>query len=107
MAVMDVAFLFQSGIIPMWKLSEPTERFESRHRRYEKKHPRELEAVLNNSATYLAALQAGTNPLQVKFGFVRQEGQGVVRISQSGGGRSLAQTRLYLFPDMEDKILYQ
>jgi hypothetical protein len=90
----------------MWKL-EASERYEARHRRYEKKHPRELAAVLKNQATYLAALKVGTNPLQIKFGFVHPERQGVVALDQKGGGGSLAQTRLYVFPDTEDRVLYQ
>jgi hypothetical protein len=60
----------------MWRL-EPTEEYEARSRQYEKKHQREFTAVqVNQAATYLAALQAGANPLQIKFGFVHVEKQG-------------------------------
>jgi hypothetical protein len=86
---------------------EPTEEYEARSRQYEKKHPREFTAVQVNQATYLAALQAGANPLQIKFGFVHVETHGVIAVDQKRGGGKLAQTRLYLYPDTEDQVLYQ
>jgi len=90
----------------MWELL-PTEEFKARYRQYEKKRPRELSAVLVNQETYLAALRAGTNPLQIKFGFVHVEKHGVVALDQRRGGGKLAQTRLYLYPDTVERILYQ
>jgi hypothetical protein len=90
----------------MWKL-EPTEECGRRFRYYEKKRPRELKAVLVNQATYLAALQAGNKPLQIKYGFVHVEQNGVIALDQKRGGGNLAQTRLYLYPDTEAQVLYQ
>jgi hypothetical protein len=90
----------------MWKL-EPTEDYLRCSRYYEKKHRRELRAVLVNLATYVAALQVGTNPLQVKFGFIHPEGMGVIAIGEEGRGKSLAATRLYLYPDTSDRVVYQ
>ena len=98
--------LFQKGIMSMWTI-EPTEEYERRHRRYEKNHPRELKAVLVNQATYLAALQMGINPLQIKYGFIHPDGMGVISLDQKRGGGSLAETRLYLYPETENKVLYQ
>ena len=86
----------------MWKLT-PTKSYGIRQKRYQKKHKRQLAAVLNNLDTLLKAFQAGLKPLQVTtaFGFVHPEPNGVVSIDQKGGGLNLAQTRLYAYPDEE------
>lgn len=89
----------------MWKL-EPTEEYQRRHKRYEKDHPRELQAVLDNLDTYFKSLEEGVKPLQIKHGFLHNESLGVVAIDQKGGGRNLAQTRLYVYPDAETEVLY-
>ena len=89
----------------MWKLSATPE-YERRHKRYQKKHKKELLAVLDNLDTYLKALQAGTNPQQIKAGFVHPEPMGVVAIDQKGKGKNVAQTRLYVFADPKDEILH-
>src|SRR5262249_42670877 len=62
--------------------------------------------VLDNLDTYFKALEAGTNPLQIKHGFMHQEPLGVVAIDQKGGGKDLAQTRLYVYPDTETETLF-
>ncbi len=88
----------------MWTIS-PTERFSRQYKRYEKNHPRELQSVLRNLDAYFKALLAGAKPLQIKYGFVRSEGRGVWRIGQTGG-RSLAATRLYVYPDTDEEVLH-
>ena len=62
--------------------------------------------MLKNLATYFAALQCGNKPLQIKYGFIHPEPLGVVALDQSKGGKNLAQTRLYLYPDTDDEILH-
>jgi hypothetical protein len=89
----------------MWKL-ELTDEYERRHKRYAKNHPRELQAVLDNLDTYFKSLEAGVNPLQIKHGFLHNEPLGVVAIDQKGGGKNLAQTRLYVYPDTETEVLH-
>ncbi len=89
----------------MWKIRR-TDEFERRLKRYEKKLPRELEAVLDNLDTYFKTLVSGTKPKQAVFGFVHAEPGDVVAIDQKGGGRSLAQTRLYVYPDVARETLY-
>jgi hypothetical protein len=89
----------------MWKLVT-TDEYERRQRTYLKKHPRELQAVLDNLDTYFESLKTGTKALQIKHGFLHNEGQGVVAIDQKGGGSNLAQTRLYVYPSEEEEILY-
>src|SRR6266498_1699827 len=89
----------------MWKTFSTSE-YQTRLKRYVKNRPRELQAVLDNLDTYFGALQAGVKPLQIKHGFMHDEGKGVVAIDQKGGGKSLAQTRLYVFLDVNAEILY-
>ena len=72
----------------MWKL-EPTDEYNRRHRRYEKKHRRELEAMLDNLDTYHQALNAGTPIQQIQFGFVHAEPCGVKAVDQKGHGQGL------------------
>jgi hypothetical protein len=75
-------------------------------KRYEKKNPRELAAVLDNLDTDFKTLASGTKPKQAVFGFVHAEPNNVVAIDQKGGGRSLAQTRLYIYPDVTRETMY-
>lgn len=89
----------------MWQLA-PTDNYERQFRWYEKKRPRELEAVLRNLQTYFEALRAGNKPMQIKYGFVHVEPSGVFAIDQKGGVGKLAQTRLYVYPDTDTEILH-
>jgi hypothetical protein len=89
----------------MWEIKN-TDEYEKRLKHYQKKHPRELAAVLDNLDTYHRALVGGTRPKQAVFGFVHSEPFDVVAIDQKGGGASLAQTRLYVYPDVTRGILY-
>src|ERR1700757_3414309 len=89
----------------MWKL-ESADDYHRRHKRYEKNNPRELSAVLDNLDTYFKALEEGIKPLQIKHGFMHNEPLGVVAIDQKGGGKNLAQTRLYVYPDVETETLH-
>lgn len=89
----------------MWD-PESTDEFERRSKRYEKKHPRELKAVLANLAVIRASLQQGTNPQKLPFGFIHVEPHGVVAIDQKGGGKDLAQTRLYVYLDRDDQTIH-
>jgi hypothetical protein len=89
----------------MWTL-EWTDEFRRRYSRYEKNNPRELRAVLDNLDTYVLSIQAGAHPLVRAFGFVHTEPMGVIAIDQKGGGKALAQTRLYVYPDAKAKVLY-
>jgi putative component of toxin-antitoxin plasmid stabilization module len=89
----------------MWQ-AEPTDDYVRGHKFFEKKHPRELEAVTANLLRLREALQKGWKMAQIKYGFLRSEGRGVWRISEQGGGGSLKATRLYIFPDEDAEILY-
>jgi len=89
----------------MWTI-ERSDDYERRHRWYEKKRPRELLAVLSNLDTYFETLAAGVKPLQIKAGFIHPEPLGVVAIDQKGGGRNLAETRLYVYADIDRQVLH-
>lgn len=79
-----------------WMLEEAPI-FASRFRWYQKKHPNETRAALNNLDTYLTALNSGVKPPLIQAGFIHREPQGVVAIDQKGGKGSLKQTRLYMY----------
>jgi len=65
----------------MWKFKR-TDEYIRKHARYEKKgYGDEIIASLNNVDTYFRALEAGANPLQISFGFVHDERQGVWAIA--------------------------
>jgi hypothetical protein len=89
----------------MWKM-EKEDDYLRRADRFSKKHRREWVAVHDNLDTYYKALLQGAKPLQIKFGFMHNEPQGVVAIDQKGGGKSLMQTRLYVFPFVEKEVLH-
>lgn len=88
----------------MWT-QEATQTYTARIKWLAKKREREYRGVLKNLNTYFTALCAGANPLQIKFGFIHPERRGVVALDQ-GGGRGMAETRLYVFPDDRDKVLW-
>lgn len=82
-----------------WKLT-PSEKYLSRYGVYEKKHPRELRAVLSNLSSFQTLLDSGVPLPQVTFGWLHREPKGIKAITEKGGhGRGLKATRLYLYPD--------
>lgn len=89
----------------MWTLEQEDD-YVRRHKRFEKKRPRELKATLGNLAKFLASLNAGARAFQIKAGFVHHEPDGVIAISQQGGGGNLAETRLYTFPNGQTETLH-
>jgi hypothetical protein len=92
-------------MVSMWEL-EPTDEFARRFKRYEKKHPRELKAVLANLEVIQESLQSGTNPQKLPFGFIHIEQRGVIAIDQKRGGKNLAQTRLYVYLDRDTETIH-
>lgn len=81
----------------MWTL-RPTDEYSRRLRQFSKKHPRELQAMLDNLDTYLQTLQAGVHPRQVRHGFTHDETHGAIAIDQKGTKGKPTQTRLYVLP---------
>ena len=94
-----------------WDIQE-TDKFARDKKRYFKKQKNELIATLNNLETYYRTLQKLGNPLQVKAGFIHVEPNGIKAIDQSGSEEvlgkkiKLRQTRLYVYPETDTKILH-
>jgi len=80
--------------------------FEARFKRFQKKHPEEAKAVLNNLDSYFRALCAGANPVNIQVGFIHHEPEGIKALDQKGGKGNMMQSRLYAFPETETKILH-
>lgn len=92
----------------MWTVQE-TDDYERDRRWFARKRPHELAAVVDNAEAYAIALEAGANPLQVlSFGYVHDERQGLYAVDQKHAAtkRKLAETRLYLYPELETKTLF-
>ncbi len=89
-----------------WSI-ESTDAYERAHKYYEKKHPAELMAVLDNLDRYFKTVSHGVHPHFVVAGYIHDEGKGVKALDQKGGGRGkLQQTRLYIYPDAEARVIY-
>jgi hypothetical protein len=89
----------------MWQI-EPILTWEKDKKWYEKKRPNELAAVLHNLGRYFSQLEASPNPKSFMAGYMHTEPHGVVAIDQKGGGSNLQETRLYVYPHEERKVLY-
>jgi hypothetical protein len=89
----------------MWH-AQPTEEYIRRVKLFGKKHPRELQAMLNNLQAYLESLQCGTPLLQIRHGFMHQETHGAIAIDQKGTQGKPRQTRLYVFADRNSETLH-
>ncbi len=82
-----------------WTL-ETTDKFERVFKRYEKKDPKILEAILVNLDKYLYALEEHGTPQKITAGFIHSEPLGVKAIDQKGGKEKLKETRLYIYSDI-------
>ncbi len=89
----------------MWQI-EATPQWDRDRKWYEKKRPAELAAVLHNLKRYVLQLNAAPNPKAFTTGYMHHEPRGVVALDQKGGGANLQETRLYVFPNEEQKVLY-
>ena len=76
--------IFQKRIdLTAWKIQK-SPFFESRFKRFQKNHPNETRAMLNNLDSYLTALNEGTNPVNLTAGFIHHEPDGIKGIDQKG-----------------------
>lgn len=90
----------------MWSLAYSTQ-WPRDVKHYQKKHARELAAVLHNlKERYLAMLNVCSNSKAVQAGFLHHEPDGIVAIDQKGGGTGLQETRLYTFADDKTNTLW-
>jgi putative component of toxin-antitoxin plasmid stabilization module len=69
------------------------------------KHTREYESLFANLEKILRILRGGNKIGSFGIGFFRSEGEGVYRIGQTGVP-SAKESRLYIFPDEQNRICY-
>lgn len=73
--------------------------------RFAKKHRTEFNSLFANLNKVIAILNAGNRLGAFKVGFFRSEGEGVYRIGQTGV-RSAKESRIYVFPDETNWVMY-
>lgn len=89
----------------MWSL-EPLLQWRRDYSLFAKKFPNEAAAALANLDRFLGLLNVAPNSQSIKAGFLHTEGRGVLAIDQKGQGKNLRETRLYIYADDEEKVLY-
>ena len=89
----------------MWEPS-PTTQWEKDKKFYDKKHPRELAAVTNNLIRFLSLLNCSKNAKCATAGYAHPEPHGIVALDQKAGGPNLQETRMYVFPNEAEQVLY-
>jgi hypothetical protein len=88
-----------------WKI-ERSDFFESRFKRFQKKHENEAKSVMVNLQTYLTSLSVSKHSLTVKHGFLHNEPDGIKAVDQRGGEGNLMETRVYVYPEDETQTLH-
>ncbi len=89
-----------------WELEETT-RYVSRYKHFDRKHSRELQALRSNLERFVDAINDGQLPHMVTGKFIHNESDGIRALDQTGGfGRGLMESRLYLFADTSEQVLY-
>lgn len=84
--------------------SELSPQFQRDQKKFLKKHPDELTALIDNLGTIIHHLNLGVPLKQIKFGWLHPEPNGVLAITEKGGhGKNLMASRLYIFPDHRNK----
>lgn len=77
----------------------------SRFKKFNKKHSREYASLFANLNKIVGLLRSGHKLGVLKVGFFRSEGGDVYRIGQTGIP-SPQESRLYVYPDQDNKIMY-
>ncbi len=93
-----------------WEIKR-TKKYNKQHRDYENNTPDELIAVLENFETYRTVVSTTGNPRHpfvLNKGPIHSERKGIIGITQTGviTNKTLQETRLYVYPDIDNKILY-
>ena len=90
----------------MWRMQIAPD-FERAKRYYDKKRPAELAAVLRNLARLLEQLNSLPHCRAAHAGFLHHEPAGIWALDQKGPSRTkLQETRLYVFPAEENRVLH-
>jgi len=74
-------------------------------KKFAEDHPREYESLFANLDKVLGILREGSKMGSFQIGFFRSEGEGVFRIGQTGV-ESAKESRLYIYPDQKNQIMY-
>lgn len=90
----------------MWTTWE-TDRYKQRYKSFERNKGQRAAfvSVLSNMLKLFNALKLGVPLNQARYGFLKPEGGGVLRIGEAGP-RNVAATRLYVYPDEENEVLF-
>lgn len=92
----------------MWAYGPDVE-YNRQLRKWPKKYGRELAAMVDHLDTLLGTLSDGVHPEEAKrlLPFVHGNyARGILSVDQRGGGRHLKATRLYVYPDRDDRVLH-
>jgi hypothetical protein len=89
----------------MW-LVIPSEDFARQAKWYAKKRRHEFDAVSANLDRLIELLRDGHDPARLNFGFIHHEPAGVIAVDQTGAGRKLAATRLYVYAYVERETVF-
>jgi putative component of toxin-antitoxin plasmid stabilization module len=74
-------------------------------KRFAKDYARENESLFANLDKVLRILRQGHKMGSFQIGFFRSEGDGVFRIGQTGV-ESAKESRLYVYPDIQNQVMY-
>ncbi|MBV8176472.1 MAG: hypothetical protein JO151_18175 [Verrucomicrobia bacterium] len=85
---------------------EPTDLFLRRKEEFQKKRPKQLEAVLRNLARYQQMLDEQPIARLIRANFIHPEKRGVVALTQQGFNPKQPATRLYVYPAQNSKTVY-
>jgi hypothetical protein len=77
----------------------------SQFKKFNRNHPAEYASCFTNLGILTRVLNAGHKVGGFDLGFFRSEGGGLYRIGQSGVVAA-KETRLYVYPDEEAKLIY-
>ncbi len=69
------------------------------------KHRREYDSMFANLNKIMGLLREGHKVGSFQVGFFRPEGEGLFRVGQTGVP-SAKESRLYVFPDQEKRVMY-
>jgi len=78
---------------------------QGKFKKFASKYRRGIRVVVRESREILALLRGGQKLGAFQVGFFRSEGQGVYRIGQTGVP-SAKESRLYVFPEEEQRVMY-
>lgn len=101
-----VGLVFGGGIrgTTMWQI-EPEHAPKGQMKKYQKKHEREFTSCFANLDRLLGLLNEDAPFGQIHVNYLRQEGDGIWRIGQTGVAHA-RETRLYIYPDEATKTVY-